>query len=1423
MPARPKADVGAHDLDDISDNSLSFEIPTAPSATNLLDDTQDFFDGITDLNATFAPFKSSSPRKPFAPHNALPSTQQDQELKAPTPSKRFPSVPPESADPGDQPDAFVEIRRSPRKHKSSSIPSPVKPSSRRKTVAPPSGEEESPAPSAPEEHITELHPDELVSPPSLKNAAPPSIARPRPSSVFVDFGLPTPSAESEPAQAPEVNYPESPSVANRRSRSKSATPGRIPVPVSFSRRSSSATPTRIRTRTVSSNPVNLLETHAEESITESPNVSVAAHIPETIEEAPSSRPELENRRPDPPSEDVLSPAPACFSSPAREAPVRRLSYVRAKSEAPVPQASLYPSLPRDESLPLSPSRIKPPTHRRFSSLAVDAGISKPVFSSKPRYSSATLGHARTQSSPMRAFAQLEAPDEEQPLEAQESSGMQPEPVTNPASTAAANDDVGASKPTRRGSVVTERFRRYSQKVFSSFGKSRTPEPSALPPAEPAPATEVVVALGANPAPASAEVPASPVAAPVSPVHVPSTPEPREPSPILASHLPIDEPLSPLTPPPASPPMREHELTLEHVSEEVPASPSPVAAKNDEMVVQVPPPVEASPLRTSVKRRAPEDDDGAGALAQIEEVDLEMVTEEMEVEALAAPDVDDAGANVDAMQGPPSVPEEPAATLPAADASDPPKKRQRVKREHQPRASASVSPAKVKAKADTKTAVGAKTHPRPSVGKPSVDVKRTKPVSSSRTQAQPAKPSSTSGAAATIITKPSSTSRAQPTKPTSNHIPPPPASSPMLEQEVEPEQALERAPVLPSPEPAVSEVNTMETHVPSLPQSTEMSLRTSTKRRAPEEEEALSQVAPIAEVEEKAEVAAESDMELDVTTTFGVGNVDIDDADAQAPPSVPDEQAVAPPAVDVSDPPKERQRVKREHQPRTAPPAPAPKAKAGTKPVVGAKVDGRPQTSKTSVEVKRTKLVSTSRAQTQFTKPISTSAASTATTASTAKPTSTSRAQSTKPVSTSAAATTTAAAPRSRAPHSQGTIRTEARRAVPGSAASIGAKPPSKQKTSRMERVKKLEVPVAEAAPAPESAPALAVTPTAEVATEVMAPSASAPAVPAVVEKPEAEEVHSEVEDEQELMAQAAMDADVVPSSEGISGDAAETEALAPVPTDDAADVEAPAAVHNDNSVAAPVATKAKVEDRPTKKARTAHVAAPVHARPKSRMSASRAEKAAAAAEKAKMRARAKVQTKPDSTSEMAKPKSGFQPATVPAEFTFRMDAKPSAHTHHQGASGDAKPDWDINFNSNAESESNPCAGSSGAATTNSNPTRPRAPIPDFKALQAAHAASLAAKRPTVVPVYPTAAPNFKTVSRMKEREKFDALMRAHEEGKGRERAEERRKREEEEEKELREMRKRAVPKANEVPEWYKDVPKREKEQERGKGKEREMS
>lgn len=100
------------------------------------------------------------------------------------------------------------------------------------------------------------------------------------------------------------------------------------------------------------------------------------------------------------------------------------------------------------------------------------------------------------------------------------------------------------------------------------------------------------------------------------------------------------------------------------------------------------------------------------------------------------------------------------------------------------------------------------------------------------------------------------------------------------------------------------------------------------------------------------------------------------------------------------------------------------------------------------------------------------------------------------------------------------------------------------------------------------------------------------------------------------------------------------------------------------------------------------------------------------------------------------------------------------------------------------------------------------PIPDFKTLHETELkASIAFRKEHVVPTIPIT-PDLNTKSRAKEREKFDDLIKLKEEEMNREREERRRVREEEEAREVKELRKRTIPKAHDVPEWYADAPKR---------------
>lgn len=73
---------------------------------------------------------------------------------------------------------------------------------------------------------------------------------------------------------------------------------------------------------------------------------------------------------------------------------------------------------------------------------------------------------------------------------------------------------------------------------------------------------------------------------------------------------------------------------------------------------------------------------------------------------------------------------------------------------------------------------------------------------------------------------------------------------------------------------------------------------------------------------------------------------------------------------------------------------------------------------------------------------------------------------------------------------------------------------------------------------------------------------------------------------------------------------------------------------------------------------------------------------------------------------------------------------------------------------------------------------------------------------------PPPGPVFRTELRAKERKRFEEMVRTKEVEMEQKRAEERRKREEEEEREVSELRRKAIPRAHEVPDWYAEVPKK---------------
>ncbi|KAG9309069.1 hypothetical protein JVU11DRAFT_10951 [Chiua virens] len=99
-------------------------------------------------------------------------------------------------------------------------------------------------------------------------------------------------------------------------------------------------------------------------------------------------------------------------------------------------------------------------------------------------------------------------------------------------------------------------------------------------------------------------------------------------------------------------------------------------------------------------------------------------------------------------------------------------------------------------------------------------------------------------------------------------------------------------------------------------------------------------------------------------------------------------------------------------------------------------------------------------------------------------------------------------------------------------------------------------------------------------------------------------------------------------------------------------------------------------------------------------------------------------------------------------------------------------------------------------------------ISDCKPLRASHQAGVRSHKAGVVPSVPAVPFFFCTEQRAKEREKFDEMVKRKEEEMQKLKEEERRREEEEEERAIRELRRKAVPKANEIPEWYADMPKK---------------
>ncbi|KAG6891627.1 hypothetical protein C0992_001312 [Termitomyces sp. T32_za158] len=104
-------------------------------------------------------------------------------------------------------------------------------------------------------------------------------------------------------------------------------------------------------------------------------------------------------------------------------------------------------------------------------------------------------------------------------------------------------------------------------------------------------------------------------------------------------------------------------------------------------------------------------------------------------------------------------------------------------------------------------------------------------------------------------------------------------------------------------------------------------------------------------------------------------------------------------------------------------------------------------------------------------------------------------------------------------------------------------------------------------------------------------------------------------------------------------------------------------------------------------------------------------------------------------------------------------------------------------------------------------TRKHHQVPDFKMIHAAEEARLGLRKKTMAPTVPLPF-ELSLDGRAREREKFEEHLREKERETQRVLEEKRREEQEMEERTIKELRKKAVPRAHEVPGWYKDVPKR---------------
>lgn len=149
--------------------------------------------------------------------------------------------------------------------------------------------------------------------------------------------------------------------------------------------------------------------------------------------------------------------------------------------------------------------------------------------------------------------------------------------------------------------------------------------------------------------------------------------------------------------------------------------------------------------------------------------------------------------------------------------------------------------------------------------------------------------------------------------------------------------------------------------------------------------------------------------------------------------------------------------------------------------------------------------------------------------------------------------------------------------------------------------------------------------------------------------------------------------------------------------------------------------------------------------------------------------------------------------THPAGFKFHLDARLEARkVEYQAMAAE----------STASRSRLPHSKSSSTSTSHSSFKTP------FSSSSVTSSSSRAGyRKENVAPTVPVPF-DFQTAFRAESRAHFDEWAREREREREREEEERRREREEQEEREVKEIRKRAVPKANEVPGWYKDAPRR---------------